>query len=56
MLSELGRFDEVVGIDVDPLDRDALVAGGERDALDVRRERDPVDADQIHFLRRKNQS
>ena len=31
-------------VDVDPLDLDALVAGGERDALDVRRERDPVDA------------
>ena len=35
----------VGGVVVDPLDLDALVAGGERDALDVGRERDAVDAD-----------
>ena len=34
----------VARIDVDPLELDALVAGCERDALDVRRERNPVDA------------
>ena len=38
-------------VDVDPVDRDALVPCDERHALDVRRERDPVDADQIQFRR-----
>ena len=46
----------VVWVDVDPLDLEALVPDGERDALDVGRERDPVDADQIHFARRNHQS
>ncbi len=32
---------------VDILEREALVTGGESDALDVRRERDPVDADHM---------
>jgi hypothetical protein len=32
------------------------VPRGECDALDVRRERDPVDPDQIHFARRNHQS
>jgi hypothetical protein len=32
------------------------VTGGERYPLDVRRERDPVDTDQSHFFRLKNQS
>ena len=32
---------------VDVLEREALVAGGESDALDVRRERDPVEADHV---------
>ena len=35
----------VVRVDVDPLDLEPLVPGRERDALDVRRERDPVDAE-----------
>ena len=34
----------VVRVDVDPLDRQALVAEGERDALDVRRVGDAEDA------------
>ena len=34
----------VVRVDVDPLDIEALVPDRERDALDVRREGDPVDA------------
>ena len=46
----------VVRVDVDPLDREALVAGGKRDPLDVGRERNPVDADQIQCFRLKNQS
>ncbi len=46
----------VVRIDVDPLDGDGLVPGSERDPLDIRRERNPVDADQIQFFRLKNQS
>ena len=45
----------VVRVNVDPFDLDALVARGERDPLDVRREGDPVDADQIQFFRLKNQ-
>jgi hypothetical protein len=33
----------VARVDVDPFDLDALVSGGQRDPLDVRRERDAVD-------------
>jgi hypothetical protein len=36
----------IVGGDVDPLDRDALVPCGERDPLDVGGEGDPVDLHQ----------
>ena len=39
----------VAGVDVDPVDLDALEARPDRDSLDVRRERDPVDTD--HGLR-----
>ena len=44
-------------VDVDPFDLDALVSGGERHPLDVRREGDPVAAQAYsQSLRRKYQS
>lgn len=45
----------VIRVDVDPLDLDRLVPGGERDPLDVRREGNSVDANQIQRFRLKNQ-
>jgi hypothetical protein len=44
----------VIRVDVDPLDRDRFVPGGERDPLDVGREGNAVDANQIQFFRLKN--
>ena len=35
---------------------DGLLNPDERHAFDIRRERNPVDADQIQFFRRKNHS
>ena len=46
----------VIRVDVDPLDFDRLVPGGERDSLDIGREGNAVDANQIQFFRLKNQS
>ena len=46
----------VTRVDVDPLDLDRLVPRGKRDPLDIGRERNSVDADQIQFFRLKNQS
>ena len=46
----------VVRCDVDPLDLDPFVAGSERHALDVGRERDPVDPHQNQCLRRNQTS
>ena len=46
----------VIRVDLDPLDLDRLVPGGERDPLDVGREGNAVDANQIQFFRLKNQS
>ena len=45
----------VARVDVDPLDLDRLVPGGQCDPLDIGRERDSVDANQIQFFRLKNQ-
>ena len=45
----------VVRVDVDPLDLDRLVPGGERYPLDVGREGNAVDANQIQRFRLKNQ-
>jgi hypothetical protein len=36
-------------VDIDPLDLDRLVPGRERDPLDIRREGNSIDADQIQF-------
>ncbi len=44
----------VIRVDVDPLDCDRLVSGCERDPLDVGREGNSVDADQIQLFRLKN--
>lgn len=46
----------VIRVDVDPLDLDRLVPGCERDPLDIGREGNSVDANQIQFFRLKNQS
>ena len=44
LAAELADGRAVGGIDLDPIGRQALVAEGERDALDVRGEGDPQDA------------
>jgi hypothetical protein len=41
----------VIRVDVDPLDLDRLVPGCERDPLDIGREGNSIDADQIQFFR-----